>query len=243
VPIPGKTVFRIAFLLAGRDFGRFFIQVITKTENMSETLKAVILYDSMSRGGSTETAINSIGMMLAEEGVYVEKAKCKANADYSFVKDFDIVLLGAPVYYFVVASQLLGSLVSGNLRKNLKRKKIALFLICGSPESMAAVLYLPQLKLNLVGNRILSEKIFSPAMLSDEDAIEDFVYDILDEYRKAMKSRVKMQWTEDAMELLETLPPFMHGGIRNLVEDYAEEFGYKTITRDVVERARIDQGK
>ncbi len=210
---------------------------------MSETLKAVILYDSMSKSGSTEAAINAIGMKLAEEGVYVEKARCKANADYSFVRDFDIVLLGAPVYYFVVASQLLGALVSGNLRKNLKRKKLALFLICGSPEAMATVLYLPQLKLNLVGNRILAEKVFSPASLSDEDAIEDYVFDILDEYRKAMKSRIKMQWSEDAIELLQTLPPFMHSGIRGLVEDYAEEFGYKTITRDVVERARLDQGK
>jgi multimeric flavodoxin WrbA len=210
---------------------------------MSETLKAVILYDSMSKGGSTESAINSIGMKLAEEGLYVEKAKCKANADYSFVRDFDIILLGAPVYYFVVASQLLGALVQGNLKKNLKRKKIALFLICGTPGTMAAVLYLPQLKINLVGNRILAEKIFSPAMLTTEDAIDDFVYDVLEEYERAMRSRTKLQWTEDAQELLETLPPFMQGGIRGLVEDFAEEYGYKTITREIVEQARSEQGK
>jgi hypothetical protein len=210
---------------------------------MSETLKAVILYDSMSKSGSTEAAINSIGMKLAEEGVYVEKAKCKANADYAFVRDFDIVLLGAPVYYFVVASQLLGALVSGNLRKNLKRKKIALFLICGSPETMAAVLYLPQLKLNLVGNRILSEKIFSPEMLSNEDAVEDFVFDILEEYTNDMKSKIKLQWTDEALEMLQGLPPFMHGGIKGLVEDYAEAHGYKTITAELMDIARSDQGK
>ncbi|NTW82002.1 MAG: protochlorophyllide oxidoreductase [Chlorobiaceae bacterium] len=210
---------------------------------MSETLKAVILYDSMSKGGSTESAINSIGMKLAEEGVYVEKAKCKANADYSFVRDFDIVLLGAPVYYFVVASQLLGALVQGNLKKNLKRKKIALFLICGTPGTMAAVLYLPQLKVNLVGNRILAEKIFSPAMLSNEDAIDDFVYDVLEEYERAMRSRTKLQWTDEALDMLQGLPPFMHGGIKALVEDYAEAHGYNTITAELMDIARSDQGK
>ena len=105
-------------------------------------MKAVILYDSKTSGGSTEAIIDTIGLKLAESGAYVEKVKCKALADYSFIKEFDLVILGAPVYYFLVASQLLGALNYGNLKINLKRKKIAMFLTCGSSEAMAAVLYL-----------------------------------------------------------------------------------------------------
>ena len=85
-------------------------------------MKAVILYDSKTSGGATEALIDSIGLSLAESGFYVEKAKCKATADYSFIKEFDLVILGAPVYYFLVASQLLGALNYGNLKINLKRK-------------------------------------------------------------------------------------------------------------------------
>ena len=116
-------------------------------------MKAVILYDSKTSGGSTEAIIDTIGLKLAESGAYVEKVKCKALADYSFIREFDLVILGAPVYYFLVASQLLGALNYGNLKKNLKRKKIAMFLSCGSPEAMAAVLYLPQLKIHLISNK------------------------------------------------------------------------------------------
>jgi len=130
-------------------------------------MKAVILYDSRKQGGSTEALIDAVGLKLAESGVYVEKAKCKALADYSFIRDFDLVILGAPVYYFIVSSQLLGALNYGNLKANLKRKKVALFLTCGSPESMANVLYLPQLKIHLVSNKILVEKIFPPDVLSE----------------------------------------------------------------------------
>ena len=54
-------------------------------------MKAVILYDSRTATGSTEAVIDAIGLSLAEAGVYVEKAKCRAMADYSFVKDFDLV--------------------------------------------------------------------------------------------------------------------------------------------------------
>ncbi|MCF8292146.1 MAG: flavodoxin domain-containing protein, partial [Chlorobium sp.] len=112
-------------------------------------MKAVILYDSKTQGGSTEVLIDSIGQLLAESGLYVEKAKCIATADYSFVKEFDIVILGAPVYNFVVSPQLLGAFLQGNLKKHLKKKRVALFLTCGTPESMAAVFYLPQLKIHL----------------------------------------------------------------------------------------------
>ena len=80
-------------------------------------MKAIILYDSRTSTGSTEAFIDAIGLSLAESGAYVEKAKCKATADYSFVKEFDLVILGAPVYNFIVASQLLGALIQGNLKK------------------------------------------------------------------------------------------------------------------------------
>jgi menaquinone-dependent protoporphyrinogen IX oxidase len=138
-------------------------------------MKALILYDSRSSAGSTESIIDSIGLSLAESGFYVEKAKCKATADYSFVKDFDLVILGAPVYNFIVASQLLGALIQGNLKINLKRKKIALFLTCGSSQSTATLFYLPQLKIHLIRNKILVEKIFAPDAFSDGDLIDSFV--------------------------------------------------------------------
>ena len=73
--------------------------------SQEKKMKAVILYDSRTKSGSTEAIIDAMGQKLAERGVYVEKAKCKALADYSFVCDFDLVILGAPVYYFLVSSQ------------------------------------------------------------------------------------------------------------------------------------------
>ncbi|NTW54807.1 MAG: protochlorophyllide oxidoreductase [Chlorobaculum sp.] len=147
--------------------------------------KAIILYDSMSVGGSTDKLIDSIGRNLAEAGAYVEKARCKPNADYSFVEEFDLVLLGAPIYYLLVASKLSGSLSQSNLRAALKGKKVALFVICGSPEPMAHFLYLPQLKMHLENPVILAEKVFSPAETSDPKAIAEFTMNILDAYGKA----------------------------------------------------------
>jgi hypothetical protein len=202
-------------------------------------MKAVILYDSKTAGGFTEAIIDTIGQQLAESGVYVEKAKCRAMADYSFVREFDIVILGAPVYYFLVSSQLLAALIQGNLKKNLKRKKVALFLTCGSPESMAAVLYLPQLKIHLVGNKILAEKIIAPGALAESETIEEFVDDLLHEYQKTSRERFgAVEWADEATELLHSIPSFMRSKIKSVAEEYAEEMGYREITVAVLMAAK-----
>ncbi len=201
-------------------------------------MKAVILYDSKSSGGFTEALIDALGLSLAEEGVYVEKAKCRANADYRFVQEFDLVILGAPVYYFVVASQLLGSLIHGNLRQHLKKKKIALFLTCGSTEAMAAVLYLPQLKMHLIRNKILVEKIFASSALTD-GTIDGFAEDLLQEYKKSIKTRASSsKWTEEALDRLHSAPAFIQGKFKTMAEEYAEEWGYKEITVEMLDDAR-----
>jgi len=203
-------------------------------------MKAVILYDSKSAGGATEAIIDSIGLTLAESGFYVEKAKCKATADYSFVKDFDLVILGAPVYYFVVASQLLASLIRGDLKKNLKRKKVALFLTCGSSESLAAVLYLPQLKIHLVRNKILAEKIFASDALAD-GTVDSFTEELIRQYKKTLKSRGgSAQWTDEALECLQSAPSFIQSKFRTMAEEYAEERGYKEITVEMLDEARAE---
>ncbi len=147
-------------------------------------MKAIILYDSKTSGGSTDRLIDAIGRTLAETGAYVEKAKCKSTGDYSFVKDFDVVIMGAPIYYLVVSSELLGALMQSNLKSSLQGKKIALFLSCGSPELMANLLYLPQLKLNLIGSTIIAEKIFAPDQISDPAVIAKYVDELNNAYNK-----------------------------------------------------------
>jgi flavorubredoxin len=155
------------------------------TSTIKKPRKAIILYDSQSVGGSTDRLIDSIGRKLAESGAYVEKARCKNNGDFSFVEEFDLVLLGAPIYYLLVASRLSGALSQSNLRAALKGKKVALFVICGSPEPMAQFLYLPQLKMHLDNPWILAEKVFSPDQTSDPKAIAEFATNILEAYGKA----------------------------------------------------------
>ena len=205
-------------------------------------MKAVILYDSRTSNGSTEAIIDSIGLSLAESGFYVEKAKCKATADYSFVRDFDLVVLGAPVYYFIVASQLLGALIQGNLKKCLNRKKIALFLTCGSSESMGALLYMPQLKVHLMRNKILAEKILAVDALAD-GSVDSFVEELLLQYNKPPKSReLSAKWTVEAQEWFHSMPSFMQGKFRAMAEEYAEEMGYKEITLEVLIEARDNLG-
>ncbi len=150
-------------------------------------MRAVILFDSKTSGGSTDKLIDSIGRTLAETGAYVEKAKCKSTGDYSFVKDFDVVIMGAPIYYLMVSSELLGALLQSNLKSCLQGKKIALFLTCGSPELMANLLYLPQLKLNLIGSSIIAEKIFAPDQLSDPAVIANYVNKLNKAYRQEQR--------------------------------------------------------
>jgi hypothetical protein len=155
------------------------------TSTIAKPKKALILYDSMSVGGSTDKLIDSIGKNLAQAGAYVEKARCKVGADYSFVEEFDLVLLGAPIYYLLVASKLSGALSQSNLRNAMKGKKVALFVICGSPEPMAHFLYLPQLKMHLDNPVILAEKVFSPDQTGDPEAIAGFTHSIIEAYGKA----------------------------------------------------------
>jgi len=154
------------------------------THSEANPMRAIILFDSKTAGGSTEKLIDSIGQELAKTGAYVEKAKCKTTGDYSFIEDFDVVIMGAPIYYLLVSSQLLGALLQSNLKKYLTGKKVAIFLTCGSPELMANLLYPPQLKMNLVNNTILAEKIFAPDQLSDLTIIEKFVNEVNAAYKE-----------------------------------------------------------
>ncbi|MEI8033079.1 MAG: flavodoxin domain-containing protein [Chlorobiaceae bacterium] len=146
--------------------------------------KAIILFDSRTPGGSTEQLIDSVGRKLAEKGIEVEKAKCKSTGDYSFVKEFDLVVMGAPIYYLLVSSELLGALLQSNLKESMSGKRVALFLACGSPELMANILYLPQLKLNLAGSTVIAEKIFAPDQLLDQAVISKYVDDLLEAFAK-----------------------------------------------------------
>ncbi len=209
--------------------------------NSSHQMKAIILYDTRSVGGSTDRFVDALGKSLAETGAYVEKGKCKATADYSFVQDFDVVIMGAPVYYLLVSSELLGSFFQSNLKKYLRRKKVALFLTCGSPEPMAYMMYLPQLKIQLIRNKILAEKVFAPQELSDQQAIDDYVDNIVQAYRKALKTRNStLVWTEEAQELLAQIPLFFRNRIKIAAEEYAEEMGYREITVNVIDEAKAE---
>lgn len=209
--------------------------------NSSQQMKAIILYDTRSAGGSTERFVDALGISLAETGAYVEKGKCKATADYSFVQDFDVVIMGAPVYYLLVSSELLGSLIQSNLKRYLRRKKVALFLTCGSPEPMAYMMYLPQLKIHLVRNKILAEKVFAPQQLSDEQAIDEFASTITQAYKKALKTRdSSLRWTDEAQEMLEQIPLFFRNRIKIAAEEYAEEMGYREITVNVIDEAKAE---
>ncbi|RDD29856.1 protochlorophyllide oxidoreductase [Prosthecochloris sp. ZM] len=207
--------------------------------NSSQPMKAIILYDTRSVGGSTDRFIDSLGRKLAETGAYVEKAKCKATADYSFIQDFDVVIMGAPVYYLLVSSELLGALIQSNLKKYIKRKKIALFLTCGSPEPMATLMYLPQMKIHLMRNKILAEKVFAPHQLTDDHALSEFVDEITSNYDDSLTSHhASLHWSDEALEMLDMIPPFFQNRIRTITEEYAEEMGYTTITLEVVEEAK-----
>ncbi len=49
---------------------------------------------------------------------------------------------------------------------------------------MANLLYLPQLKMNLVNNTILAERIFAPDQISDPTVIAKYVHELDAAYKK-----------------------------------------------------------
>ncbi len=206
-------------------------------------MKAIILYDSKSVGGSTDKFVDALGKSLAETGAYVEKGKCKANADYSFILDFDVVIMGAPVYYLAVSSELIGALIQSNLKKYLKRKKVAVFVTCGSPEPMAYMLYLPQIKVHLLRNKIIAERVFPAQDLSNEDAIDEYIDTIVETYNKTVSDRKSnVTWTEEAIETLNNVPSFLHEKFRRMAEEYAEETGQTKITSEMLFVAKDEMG-
>ncbi|NTW50870.1 MAG: protochlorophyllide oxidoreductase [Chlorobiales bacterium] len=146
-------------------------------------MKAIILYDAMSTGGSTDRIINTIGEELVKKGMYVEKAKVAPKADYDFLSEFELIILGSPIYNLTLGSNLSGAFLKSNLIPNLRGKKVAIFVICGSPEIAAEFFYLPQLKIPTLSNEVLAEKIFGMSKKDDPQTPIDFAEEI---YRKAM---------------------------------------------------------
>ncbi|HHE07615.1 MAG TPA: protochlorophyllide oxidoreductase, partial [Chlorobaculum parvum] len=128
------------------------------------------------------------------------------------------------------------------LKRYLKSKNIALFLTCESPEAMALSIYLPQLKIHLMRNRIVSEKIIAPHQINDKEMIYDFVNEIEEGYHKSFKSSRddSLQWSEEALEQLENLPPFFSSKIKEGLSIYAREQGIRCITPEVLDEARAN---
>ena len=52
---------------------------------------------------------------------------------------------------------------------------------------MANLLYLPQLKLNLIGSTIIAEKIFAPDQTSNPAVIAKYVDELNEAYRKGQQ--------------------------------------------------------
>lgn len=142
-------------------------------------MKAIILYDALSTGGSTDRIIDAIGKHLVQNGFYVEKAKTPPRADYQFLEEFDLILLGSPIYNLQLSPDLSGALNQSNLLKVLTGKKVATFIICGGPELSAALLYLPQLNLRLLRSELVAEKIFGFAEKNNPQSPIDFADEIL----------------------------------------------------------------
>ncbi len=142
-------------------------------------MKAIILYDALSTGGSTDRIIDAIGEHLVKNGCYVEKAKTPPRADYSFLEEFDLILLGSPIYNLQLSPNLSKAFNQSNLLKTLAGKKVATFIICGGPEFSAALLYMPQLKLRLLRSDIIAEKIFGLAEKNNPQSPIDFADEIL----------------------------------------------------------------
>jgi hypothetical protein len=145
-------------------------------------MNAIILYDALTSGGSTDRIIDAIGEELVKRGVYVEKAKTPPQADYDFLDEFELVLIGSPIYNFNLSPNLAAAFSESNLSEHLKGKKIATFLVCGGPEFTAELLYMPQLSLRLIGQNIVASKIFGLTEKNNPQSPIKFADEI---YRKA----------------------------------------------------------
>jgi predicted O-methyltransferase YrrM len=146
----------------------------------SNTMKAIILYDSLSVGGSTDKLIDSFGLRLAELGATVEKARTIPHADYSFVEEFDTVIIGSPIYNFMLAKNLVDTFKESNLLAHLKGKNVATFIICGGPEVIAPLLYESQLQYQLTGQHIVAGEIFGMSKKDDPTAPVKFAETIFE---------------------------------------------------------------
>ncbi len=118
-----------------------------------------------------------------------------------------------------------------------------MFLTCGSSEAMAAVLYLPQLKIHLITNKILVEKIFPSNVLHENSIIDEFVIDVLQAYNNTSSQKaLSAKWTDESREWLQTIPSFLQSKFKIMAEEYAENMGYKEITLEMLQLARDEMG-
>jgi len=145
-------------------------------------MNAIILFDSQSSGGSTDRIIDTIGQELAKRDIYVEKGKVLPQADYSFLDEFDLVLIGSPIYNLRLSENLGAAIIQSNLISKLEGKKIALFVICGGPELSADILYLPQLQIPLMNKDVIATKAFGLSTKNDPQSPISFAEEI---YEKA----------------------------------------------------------
>lgn len=143
-------------------------------------MKAIILFDCYQRGGKTEQLIDVIGGEFVKSGYYVEKGIIVPNADYGFLQEFDVVLIGSPIYNLMLSKNVGTTLAQGNIVKNLEGKKVGLFVICGGPEISADLLYLPQLRFPLLKHDIIAEKAFGMETKDDPESPVQFANAILE---------------------------------------------------------------
>jgi hypothetical protein len=52
----------------------------------------------------------------------------------------------------------------------------------------------------------------------------------------------RVTWTADALDRLEKVPRFVRGMVKRIYTDYAKEHGVRSVTTDVMDRARSDLG-
>lgn len=143
-------------------------------------MKAIILFDCYQRGGKTEQIIDAIGQEFVKSGMYVEKGLIVPNADYGFLEEFDLVIIGSPIYNLMLSKNVGTTLAQGNITKNLEGKKVGVFVICGGPEISAELLYLPQFKIALLKHDIIAEKAFGMESKEDPDSPIKFANTILE---------------------------------------------------------------